>query len=80
MCLAIKQRYEETGQKIGFKPAGGISTPDEALVYLTIVQEIWAAIGLPRNCSGLGQAGWLTMYCRKFFSATSNIFNREVFS
>ncbi|MBW8332594.1 MAG: deoxyribose-phosphate aldolase [Prolixibacteraceae bacterium] len=40
MCLAIKQHYEETGKKIGFKPAGGIVTPEDAIFYLTIVQEI----------------------------------------
>lgn len=40
MCLAIKQYYEETGRKIGFKPAGGIVTPEDAMLYLTIVQEI----------------------------------------
>lgn len=40
MCLAIKQYFEETGKKIGFKPAGGIVTPEDAILYLTIVQEI----------------------------------------
>lgn len=40
MCLAIKQHFEETGKKIGFKPAGGIVTPEDAILYLTIVQEI----------------------------------------
>jgi len=40
MCLAIKQHFEETDQKIGFKPAGGIVTPEDAMLYLTIVQEI----------------------------------------
>lgn len=40
MCLAIKQHYEETGKKIGFKPAGGIVSPEDAILYLTIVQEI----------------------------------------
>jgi len=40
MCLAIKQYYEETDRKIGFKPAGGIVTPDEAMLYMTIVHEI----------------------------------------
>lgn len=40
MCLAIKQHFEETGEKIGFKPAGGIVTPEDAILYLTIVQEI----------------------------------------
>jgi len=40
MCLAIKQHFEETEQKIGFKPAGGIVTPEDAILYLTIGQEI----------------------------------------
>lgn len=40
MCLAIKQHFEETAKKIGFKPAGGIVTPEDAVLYLTIVQEI----------------------------------------
>ena len=40
MCLAIKQYYEETDRKIGFKAAGGIVTPENAMLYLTIVQEI----------------------------------------
>jgi deoxyribose-phosphate aldolase len=40
MCLAIKQYYEETDRRIGFKPAGGIVTPEESMLYLTIVQEI----------------------------------------
>jgi len=52
MCLAIKQHFEETGKKIGFKPAGGIVTPEDAVLYLTIVQEIlgneWLIPGLFR--------------------------------
>ncbi|MFA9389353.1 MAG: deoxyribose-phosphate aldolase [Prolixibacteraceae bacterium] len=40
MCLAIAFHYEETGEKIGFKPAGGIVTSEDALVYLSIVKEV----------------------------------------
>ncbi len=40
MCEAIKEYYERTGTKIGFKPAGGINTVHDALVYYTIVKEI----------------------------------------
>ena len=40
MCLAIAFHYEETGEKIGFKPAGGIVTSDDALIYLSIVKEV----------------------------------------
>ena len=40
MCQAIKEYYEQTGTRIGFKPAGGINTVDDALVYYTIVKEV----------------------------------------
>ncbi|MDR0891455.1 MAG: deoxyribose-phosphate aldolase [Mediterranea sp.] len=40
MCEAIKEYYEKTGRKVGFKPAGGISTVADALVYYTIVKEV----------------------------------------
>ena len=40
MCQAIKEYYDKTGIKIGFKPAGGISTVQDALVYYTIVKEL----------------------------------------
>lgn len=39
MCQAIKEYYQETGSKIGFKPAGGINSVNDALVYYTIVKE-----------------------------------------
>lgn len=40
MCKSIKYFYQITGEKRGFKPAGGISTSEDAIVYLTIVKEI----------------------------------------
>lgn len=40
MCQAIKEYHELTGNKIGFKPAGGINTVHDALVYYTIVKEV----------------------------------------
>ena len=40
MCTAIKAYYEETGNKIGFKPAGGINTVEDAIAYYTIVKEV----------------------------------------
>ena len=40
MCHAIKEYYDETGIQIGFKPAGGINTPMDAVVYYTIVKEV----------------------------------------
>lgn len=40
MCQAIKEYYQLTGRKIGFKPAGGINTVEDAITYYTIVKEI----------------------------------------
>ena len=40
MCHAIKDYYEKTGRKVGFKAAGGVRTPQEAAFYYTIVKEI----------------------------------------
>ena len=40
MCQAIKEYFLETGRKIGFKPAGGINTVEDAINYYTIVKEL----------------------------------------
>ena len=40
MCQAIKEYYNETGIQIGFKPAGGLNTVMDALIYYTIVKEV----------------------------------------
>jgi deoxyribose-phosphate aldolase len=40
MCQAIKEYYEQTGIQIGFKPAGGLNTVMDALIYYTIVKEV----------------------------------------
>ena len=40
MCQAIKEYYDKTGIQIGFKPAGGINSVNDALTYYTIVKEI----------------------------------------
>lgn len=40
MCQAIMEYYEKTGIQIGFKPAGGLNTVHDALVYYTIVKEV----------------------------------------
>ena len=40
MCQAIKEYHALTGNKIGFKPAGGINGVNDALIYYTIVKEV----------------------------------------
>ncbi|MPM62602.1 Deoxyribose-phosphate aldolase [bioreactor metagenome] len=40
MCQAIKEWYDMTGEKVGYKPAGGIVTTEEAVTHYTIVKEV----------------------------------------
>ena len=62
MCQAIKEYYEKTGIQIGFKPAGGMNTVHDALVYYTIVKEVlgekwltnqWLRLGTSRLANQL---------------------------
>lgn len=40
MCQAIKEWYGKTGVKVSYKPAGGISTTEEAVKHYTLVKSI----------------------------------------
>ena len=40
MCQAIKAWREKTGEKKCYKPAGGVSTTEEAVQHYTLVKEI----------------------------------------
>lgn len=40
MCSCIKEYYEKTGKKVGFKAAGGVRSAEEALLYYAIVKEV----------------------------------------
>jgi len=40
MCTKIKERYNNTGKKTGIKPAGGISSSRDALLYYAIVDNV----------------------------------------
>ncbi|HNT92448.1 MAG TPA: deoxyribose-phosphate aldolase [Bacteroidales bacterium] len=54
MCCAIRDYYNETGIMIGFKPAGGIVTPDDALVYYFIVRNVLGQKWLTPNYFRIG--------------------------
>lgn len=54
MCHAIKEYFEKTGRKVGFKPAGGINTVKDALEYYTIVKEILGKEWLDNNYFRIG--------------------------
>ncbi|SHH54290.1 deoxyribose-phosphate aldolase [Marivita hallyeonensis] len=39
MIRAIREYFEETGYRVGYKPAGGISKAKDSLVYLSLMKE-----------------------------------------
>ena len=40
MCRCIKEYYDKTGRKVGFKAAGGVRSADDALLFYAIVKEV----------------------------------------
>ena len=54
MCQAIKAYHEKTGRKVGFKPAGGINSVNDALIYYTIVKEVLGKEWLTNELFRLG--------------------------
>lgn len=40
MAQCIKEYYEKTGTRVGFKAAGGVSTTEDAVKYYTIIKEV----------------------------------------
>jgi len=54
MCQAIKEYYDQTGIMVGFKPAGGINSVMDALIYYTIVNELLGEKWLTNELFRLG--------------------------
>ena len=71
MCQAIKQYYDKTGEKIGFKPAGGIVTTQDAVNYYTIVKTVLGEEWLNNKLFRLGAS-------RLANNLLSSIYDREI--
>ena len=54
MVEALHDFFNETGKAIGNKPAGGISTPEDALIYFTIVKNVLGEQWLNNKLSRIG--------------------------
>ncbi|MCQ2151249.1 MAG: deoxyribose-phosphate aldolase [Bacteroidales bacterium] len=54
MCECIKRYYEQTGRKVGFKAAGGISTAKDAVAYYYIVSSVLGDEWLDRSLFRFG--------------------------
>ena len=62
MVNAIKDYFEKTGRMVGIKPAGGVVTPEQSLVYFAIIKEVlgekwlnpeWFRLGASRLANNL---------------------------
>ena len=57
MWQCIKEYYEKTGRMVGFKPAGGVRTPEEAVSYYCIVKEVLGEQWLTNEYFRIGASG-----------------------
>jgi deoxyribose-phosphate aldolase len=60
MVRAIREFYEQTGFKIGYKPAGGVSSAKGALQYMTLMKEELGNEWLEPHLFRIGASSLLT--------------------
>lgn len=60
MVRCIREYYEKTGFKVGFKAAGGISTAKDSLAYLTLIKEELGNHWLDQNLFRIGASSLLS--------------------
>jgi len=74
MCTAIKEFYEKTGIQIGFKPAGGLNTVRDAIIYYTIVKEILGEKWLTNKWLRLGTSRLANMLLSEVLGKETKFF------
>lgn len=57
MCSCIKEYYDKTGRMVGFKPAGGVRTTEDAVSYYCIVKEVLGEKWLTNEYFRIGASG-----------------------
>jgi deoxyribose-phosphate aldolase len=60
MVRTIREYHEQTGFKVGFKPAGGVATAKSALQYLTLMKEELGREWLEPHLFRIGASSLLT--------------------
>jgi len=60
MVRAIREYYERTGFKVGYKPAGGVGTAKAALQYMTVMKEELGNEWLEPHLFRIGASSLLT--------------------
>ena len=74
MCQAIKEYYDETGVMVGFKPAGGINSVMDALIYYTIVKELLGEKWLTNELFRLGTSRLANLLLSELTGVETNFF------
>ena len=74
MCEAIKEYYQETGRKVGFKAAGSVDTVKKALAYYTIVKEVLGEEWLNRDLFRIGTSRLANLLLSEITSEETKFF------
>jgi len=71
MVRAIREYYEKSGYKVGFKPAGGIRTAKDAATYLCLMREELGFEWQKNNLFRLGASALLTDIERQLYHSNT---------
>lgn len=74
MLHAIKEYYEATGRMVGFKPAGGVRTPEDAVGYYILVKEILGDKWLSNEYFRIGASGLANNLLTAIFGTETKFF------
>ena len=74
MLHAIKEYYEATGRMVGFKPAGGVRTPEDAVGYYILVKEILGDKWLTHEYFRIGASGLANNLLTAIFGTETKFF------
>ena len=74
MCQAIREYYNETGIQVGFKPAGGLNSVTDALIYYTIVKEVLGETWLTNQWLRLGTSRLANMLLSEIVGEETKFF------
>ena len=74
MCQAIREYYNETGIQVGFKPAGGLNSVTDALIYYTIVKEVLGEKWLTNQWLRLGTSRLANMLLSEIVGEETKFF------
>ncbi len=81
MLQAIQDYYEQTGKKIGMKPAGGIRTAKQAVHYLCMINETLGSDWLTPDLFRFGASSLLNDLLKQIFKqVTGKYYYDDIFS